>query len=120
MPVLFEPDLLDDEDVQAVLTAIDSRLCNMADFVKGEAINFGNLDKQKRLVKEAQMMLGVDKLRFDWREVVADAATAAGCLNFLMGLKPLYLEQTIVATRFPVEVAVVILQAALTVRGTNE
>ncbi len=116
MSVKFNPDILGDEDVQKVLTTIDTKLCRLADFIKGEALNFDALDVQREFVEQAKKALGVKELSVDWREVVAEAAILSGCLRFLLDVKPDYLEQTIKATRFPPEIATFILHAAVTAR----
>ena len=116
MPVQFNPDTLGDKDVQAILSMIDSKLEIFADFIKGDALNTGNLEKQRAIVEDAKKALGVHELKTDWRLVVAKAAITAGCLKVLMELDPDYLRATVVATRFPVEAVVVMMEGAMTAK----
>lgn len=112
MAVHIDPDLLGDEDVQAVLTAIDDRLSNMADVIKGEALNPHGVLQVRELMEKI-----VAPTRHDWRSVVGEAAVIAGCLKVIVDLDWPHLRHTLIATKFPVETALLILEAAVEAGG---
>ncbi len=110
MTVQLDPDILGDKDAQVILSVVDERLTKMADYAKGEAINWeGTMECREKMANLAKSA-GMGK---DWRKVVGETAVISACLKMLMNLDPITLHHIIVHTNFPLETAALITSAAM-------